>query len=557
MKRLVYSPSIKVWVKADSGIIDLSPYVTNCSIHRAIDDVSKAEITFRNPKFTSDNGKKRFMFTENELSDGSIRPVFHPMDPITIVFERIKGRPVQVFTGYCDTTPYVQLFPGVAKISASCTLKRLLYTYWDPALPFVRSFMKAYGWDVSNEGQAINQGQATKAEKSTGNTKIKSVTLNDSSIGNLLWAVLHEIGGWNDNNIYIQPLPANIGSTVAKLMDEFTADNKRANQEVADLLSRIVGTGTYGAAITGGLSAAAGGNGNVTMVGDSITHMSEAQLQSKMPNITIYAHDNKRMSQTTSIGGDSGLKILQDHRNALGSVVVIALGTNDIGYPAINQQTFEGYINQAVSIIGSSRPIVFVNIAAAGGDFINRAINASRARHSNISVADWKSHAEVGPDNVHPTTHGQTVFAEVVATAVSAVMPQTSTSSSNVTPGNGRRTNPQTITADWEPVVRAYSGSNYGVDHLNSLLAQAPQNGSNSNDRAITQAAARNWKVPFALLWATYGAESSWGKAASSFGLTGKYGRSGTSGNFTTDANESAKTWLQNYRSHYHREPNY
>ena len=164
MKRLVYAPSIKVWVKSDSGVVDLTPFVTECEINRKIDDVSHASVTFRNPKITDESGKNRFMFTQHEGKDGSVRPVFHPMDPITIILERMAGKPIQVFTGYCDTTPYVQLFPGTCRIQASCTLKRLLYTYWDPGLPFTKEFMRNYGWNLSNEGKAVNEQAAGKAE---------------------------------------------------------------------------------------------------------------------------------------------------------------------------------------------------------------------------------------------------------------------------------------------------------------------------------------------------------------------------------------------------------
>jgi hypothetical protein len=103
------------------------------------------------------------------------------MDPIIITLTRLKGRPIQVFTGYCDTTPYVQLLPGVASITASCTLKRLQYTYWDPALPFVREFMLANGWAVQDQGVAINY-----------NVEEQNSTSTDGNIGSLLYKILKE-----------------------------------------------------------------------------------------------------------------------------------------------------------------------------------------------------------------------------------------------------------------------------------------------------------------------------------------------------------------------------
>ena len=243
MKRLVYSPSIKVWVKTDSGTIDLSPYVVNCQISRKVDDVSKAEIEFRNPRVMQNN-KPRFMFTEHEI-DGKVLPVFHPMDPITITLERLSGKPIQVFTGYCDTVPDVQLFPGTAKISASCTLKRLLHTYWDPALPFVNDFMKNYGWELN---QKTGQVRGRADEDPSKDVITQTNNLNDSSIANLLYAVLNEVGGWSPANIYIQPLPTNILSIVGGLFDEITKDNQKVNDEIAKLMHDLVGFGGFGTA---------------------------------------------------------------------------------------------------------------------------------------------------------------------------------------------------------------------------------------------------------------------------------------------------------------------
>jgi len=255
MKRLVYSPSVKAWVKTDTGVVDLSPYITDCMIHRVIDDVSKLELTFRNPKVSGSGGRPRFMFTEHEV-DGNILPVFHPMDPITVVFERIAGKPIQVFTGYCDTTPYVQLFPGVAKIKASCTLKRLKHTYWDPSLPFVNDFMKSYGWIVNpNSGQAVpatDRLTGLETQNVNQNTTDINANFNDGSIGKLLYAVLNEIGGWDNSNIFIQSLPNNIVSTVYKIFNEFTDENERVNTEIKDFFEKLVGSGSFGTADAAG-----------------------------------------------------------------------------------------------------------------------------------------------------------------------------------------------------------------------------------------------------------------------------------------------------------------
>jgi hypothetical protein len=238
MKRLVYSPSVNVWIKTDTGVFDLSPYITGFNIDRRITATSYASVKFRNPKVDDGQGGTRMLFTEHS-SNGSIGPMFHPMDPITIVLTRIKGRPVQVFSGYCDTTPYIQLLPGEAELTASCTLKRLQYTYWDPALPFVRDFMNKTGWSTTAEGTSFNPDNHF------------SGPLHDGSIGYLLHQILTEIGGWNDKNIYIEKLPSKqISTIVKKLYSDTSKENVSSMKEFHDFLSQLIGSSNYGAANT-------------------------------------------------------------------------------------------------------------------------------------------------------------------------------------------------------------------------------------------------------------------------------------------------------------------
>ena len=145
MKRLVYSPKAFVFVKDQNNQIhNISQYVTGGNIVRKIDQVSTASITLRNPEM---------IFTSHLDEDGlASRPLFHPMDPITIYLRRVKDRPVRVFTGFLDKSPYLQLFPGTVSLEASCTIKRIQHTYFDPALIYTRDFLTTYGWIMTPEG---------------------------------------------------------------------------------------------------------------------------------------------------------------------------------------------------------------------------------------------------------------------------------------------------------------------------------------------------------------------------------------------------------------------
>ena len=105
------------------------------------------------------------------------------------------------------------------------------------------------------------------------------------------------------------------------------------------------------------------------------------------------------------------------------------------------------------------------------------------------------------------------------------------------------------ISSKWESVVRLYSGSNYGVAHLNNLWSYCPK----GPRRGIMLREAIAYRIPWRLLLAVYGAESSYGRASSYFGLTGYFPGRGTSGSFARDAHLAAALWSRLYRNRYGR----
>ena len=242
MKRIVYSPKVSVFVKADSGIYDLTDHVIDCTITRKINQVSSATVTFRNPDR---------MFTNGENG-----PVFHPMDPIVIFMTRVKDRPVQVFTGYCDTTPYLQLKPAPATIQASCTLKKLLYTYWDPGLPFVQKVLEQRGWSYTTEGgvnlanfgastQNLNDNGGNNNNGNNGNNgNLQNVT--DGSIGALLYDVLFYIGNWDPSTIFIENIPKGVYESAESLLGDINQANEESQKELKELFKYIIGQNSLG-----------------------------------------------------------------------------------------------------------------------------------------------------------------------------------------------------------------------------------------------------------------------------------------------------------------------
>jgi hypothetical protein len=265
MQRLVYAPKVYAWVKldgshplADKGPFNLTPYITGGSVTRRINKVSSAELTIRNPqkKFTS------------KTKEGL--PFFRPMDPITIWMSRLNNYPVQVFTGYIDRSPYLQLHPGVVNIMASCTLKRLLHTYWDPALPYVEEFMREYNWIVNRQTGTLDNRLNTSQDLIDQNSdkddddretwiekyqpwnkpdaneeKLASLELKDGSVGKLLYATLKHVGNWDPNTIKIEKLPPDLIEHVTNIYYAFHEDSEAAKKEIEQYLRKLIGEGDF------------------------------------------------------------------------------------------------------------------------------------------------------------------------------------------------------------------------------------------------------------------------------------------------------------------------
>lgn len=240
MQRLVYTPKVYAFTKRHDGtILDISNYIVSGSVNRRTNAVSNAELTLRNPKM---------IFTDPDPDSHQV--AFTPMDPITIYLRRLRNRPVRVFTGYLDKTPYLQLYPGTIQLRASCTLKRLLYTFFDPALPYTQNFFMAYGWAPTGSGTWFSQdalndwkAQAEGDKKSQGLTKDPSI---DASISNLLFATMKYIGRWDPSDIFIERLPKDLFTRLSLLSQEFTADNEESWAELKDLMTRVIGSSDYG-----------------------------------------------------------------------------------------------------------------------------------------------------------------------------------------------------------------------------------------------------------------------------------------------------------------------
>lgn len=287
MQRFVYSPKVFIYVNTGGSvgdkrnppnIVDLTNYTTAGTVNRVVNQVSTAEITIRNP------GKKW-------TKPGN--PTFRPMDPITIFMQRQKGYPVQVFTGYLDRTPWYHLYPGTCTLMASCTLKRLLHKYFDPALPYTFQFLAAHGWRPAGAGGGlVNRLEENEPADATGDDIVRDI-VDDSGFGKLLYSTLTEIGDWRENEIYIEELPTNLAEKVGRVYRQFEDDNEEAAKDFNTLLRKLIGTTAQG----GG-----GGNENV----DSRAGIYTGPLDRDFPkgsNETISFNDAAMLAEMAGLPG--------------------------------------------------------------------------------------------------------------------------------------------------------------------------------------------------------------------------------------------------------------
>lgn len=199
----------------------MSNDITRGSVTQNLGDVSKAEFYLRN-RF------KKWLRDPN----GSGKPIFLPMDLVTIWLQRLPGQPIQQFTGYLDAVPYYQGYPGDAPFAATCTLKKMMYTWFDPGLAFFQNWLISNGWIYDpTTGQAINPTLNWDTQSVGPNAPLGS-SLNDGSFGRLLGNFIVDVAQRQPSDVLVSDLPKQLTKQAAKLYTSIAAE---ANQEVKAL----------------------------------------------------------------------------------------------------------------------------------------------------------------------------------------------------------------------------------------------------------------------------------------------------------------------------------
>lgn len=227
MDRLFYTPKAYVFIRSFNmgRVYNISEDVVSGSVERNVNAESTATVNFRN------------RFRKYIVDSQTGKQIFMPMDMITIWLQRIAGKPIQVFTGYLDEAPMYQMYPGVATVKATCTLKRLSYSWFDPGLQFFQAFVNSIpGWYIDpTSGDAKNFNQLFSYSSSAPNK------ITDGGFGELLAKFMTQIAGWSPNSVYISDLPKDLPKIAASLWQRINADTVQALDQLEPALRKIMG----------------------------------------------------------------------------------------------------------------------------------------------------------------------------------------------------------------------------------------------------------------------------------------------------------------------------
>lgn len=220
MPTFIYAPGVRVYIETErNGVLDVSEDLVEGTMVRRSDGVSTFDFSLMNQRRKYDL-------------------VFSPNDRIVVMMKRITW--LRVFTGYLNTVPLRTAWPREVPLSASCSLKRLQYFYWDP---------------YANASTQLMRTQISKGEKTkTGVTN------------NMIIALLSEVVGWPKGNIHLGLIPANwysLALAVAKDVQRWTDDAEKGVQDYIDSIGAeaiVEGTVTDHLKIALGLGGGKWGN---------------------------------------------------------------------------------------------------------------------------------------------------------------------------------------------------------------------------------------------------------------------------------------------------------
>jgi len=195
MPTFTYAPGVKVYIDSqNNGVVDVSDDLVEGTMERRSDGVSTFQFALQNRQRKYDQ-------------------IFAPNDRIVVMMKRVTW--LRVFTGYLNSVPLLTAWPSNVNISASCSLKRLQYWYWDSYAPYTQNLIRL---SLALGSRGAGDGGAT------------SIAL----------TILNDVCGWPNNKVHIGKIP--------EVWLDYAYDIAKSVQEASDAsatdLSQVVGDGT-------------------------------------------------------------------------------------------------------------------------------------------------------------------------------------------------------------------------------------------------------------------------------------------------------------------------
>lgn len=203
MGSLIYAPQVTIYIRTASGITyDVSDDVTAGQVTRRSDGVSTAQ-------FTLQNARRKY--------DG----VFTPNDRVIILMKRLAW--VRVFTGYLNKVPLLSIWPTVVNLTASCTLKRAQYWFWNPMTQATQTM-------ISNAFSAASGDASTS----------------DGGAGAAALAILNNVMGWPPSKAHIGAIPTRWLDIAYKIAQQVQSSEGASDRLAAQFYSNLTAGGIVG-----------------------------------------------------------------------------------------------------------------------------------------------------------------------------------------------------------------------------------------------------------------------------------------------------------------------
>ncbi len=176
MGTFVYAPGVRIHIHSGKTgeVIDVTSDITRGSLNLAEN---------------STHGLSFNLLNQNRKYDG----VFMPNDRVVVYLRRVTW--VLAFSGYLDRVPFASVWPTSVGFTATCTLKKLVHTLYDPGSVAVTTLLQS---------------------------NIGTLTETDSGLSGLATAALTEIGRWPEDAIHIGLLPGTWWDKVKGLYEQIS-----------------------------------------------------------------------------------------------------------------------------------------------------------------------------------------------------------------------------------------------------------------------------------------------------------------------------------------------